>query len=99
MERVNILNTQSNSISEMPVSTNSNLSISPNTSHLTNSISSSITNTSKSNLDSSDSNKDKTNILYISNLHTDATIEDLKGLSNRIQNAFFEEAGNLTVFF
>ena len=91
----------SNSISAMPVSTNSNLSISPNTSHLTNPGSSSISNThsipntSKSNLDSNDSNIDKTNILYISNLHTDATIDDLKGLSNRIQNAFFEEAGNL----
>jgi hypothetical protein len=96
MESVSILNTQSKSISEMPVSTNSNLSISPNTSHLTNAdASSSIPNTSKSNLDSNDSNIDKTNILYISNLHTDATIEDLKGLSNRIQNAFFEEDGNL----
>ena len=45
----------------------------------------------KLNTESSDSNIDKANVLFVSNLHPSATLDDLKGLSKRIQNAFFEE--------
>ncbi len=41
--------------------------------------------------ESSNSNIDKANVLFVSNLHPSATLDDLKGLSKRIQNAFFEE--------
>lgn len=47
------------------------------------------------NLNSANSNVDKTNVLYVSNLHSNATVDDLKGLSKRIQDAFFEENGGL----